>query len=106
MGGWGIKGCQRLIPLVLPEVTTLIQKLLSKGFPQAYQARLQEADAEHALVTQVWYWCISVYPYAAWDVMGWDRMKWKVYEVVTILGVVYCVSNESGFPVRVFFRFP
>ncbi|CAM9809847.1 unnamed protein product, partial [Ectocarpus sp. 12 AP-2014] len=46
-------GCQRMIPLVLPEVTTMVQKLLTRGFPSAYRERLQETEPERALVSQV-----------------------------------------------------
>ncbi|CAN0337489.1 unnamed protein product, partial [Laminaria digitata] len=47
------KGCQRMIPLVLPEVTTMVQKLLARGFPRAYRERLQETEPELALVAEV-----------------------------------------------------
>ncbi|CAM9923702.1 unnamed protein product [Pylaiella littoralis] len=46
-------GCQRMIPLVLPEVTTMVQKLLTRGFPRAYRERLEETEPERALVSQV-----------------------------------------------------
>ncbi len=42
-----------MIPLVLPEVTTMVQKLLTRGFPRAYQKRLKETEPERALVSQV-----------------------------------------------------
>lgn len=42
-----------MIPLVLPEVTTMVQKLLTRGFPSAYRDRLRETENERALVSQV-----------------------------------------------------
>ena len=50
-------GCQRMIPLVLPEVTTMVQKLLARGFPRAYRERLEETEPELALVAEVIYIC-------------------------------------------------
>lgn len=55
----GKAGCQRMIPLVLPEVTTMVQKLLTRGFPRAYQDRLQETEPERDLVSQVGYCVLS-----------------------------------------------
>lgn len=42
-----------MIPLVLPQVTTMVQKLLARGFPRLYKERLREADSDGALVSQV-----------------------------------------------------
>lgn len=42
-----------MIPLVLPQVTTMVQKLLTRGFPKLYRQRLEEAESDNALVTQV-----------------------------------------------------
>lgn len=55
-----LSGCQRMIPLVLPEVTTMVQKLLTRGFPRAYRERLRETEAERALVSHVSTSCVFV----------------------------------------------
>ncbi|CAN0446330.1 unnamed protein product, partial [Discosporangium mesarthrocarpum] len=46
-------GCQRMIPLVLPEVTTIMQKLLERGFPSLYTRRLKDTEGDRSLVEQV-----------------------------------------------------
>ena len=76
-----------MIPLVLPEVTTMVQKLLTRGFPRAYQDRLQETEPERALVSQV----------------GWMTTRCgvvgavlNVYYVVPCPGVLVCTVVYGG----------
>lgn len=52
---FGEQGCQRRLPLVLPEVSIIDHTLLGKGFPKVYQDRLHDDEGKRGMVTEVWY---------------------------------------------------